>query len=454
MRSLVRSDGYSCYDSIQIPDLQDDSGYENPHGHVPEKVQVIPEDATLYGEVNLKTVPYMSLDRLVKRSEQAAESSTFDDGMTYNDALLRLTGISADLIRAGTMETLTNGNFYWIGNSVVTPTDDKYDAVLGRNRQRMLARLSKIISDSIGTGNVWQRLFEDHVERTNRLRGTKHKTSGESMHWFVEKLVPKLCRATSRKSFASSLYTPGSIKYSETEMKHDRYHPLAPPHLLASLDVILTVSAVPEGVNALAAFLPTRHCTDELLCELVIVAKKITDSYKEAYDGGTIPQKVPGTKDYLKAANAKLKFIWRASFYQSVLFAFSKSLELGGRKDLPLDPEFLRLSAYARAVHLAMTGEVPTGSAEHEQKMLKTSEGQELEAPVAIFGLIPKEDKERIEKAAEANDREPSVEELTYWKPSTGAGQRKRPRTSQKKSDGKKPAAKKKRKKQNDTSEG
>ena len=309
------------------------------------------------------------------------------------------------------MRTLTNENYYGRGKY----TNGKYDEVPERNRRALLKELSKIITHSIGTGNVWHRLFEDHVAKTKRLKGEKHKTAGESMHWFVETLVPKLNTATSRKSYASSLYTPGSYKYGKTEMMHDKYHTLAPPHLLASLEVILTVSAVPGGVNSLAAFLPTRHCTDQLLCELVIVAKKITASYKKAYDDSKIPRKVPRKKEDLSSANAKLKFIRRASFYPSALYAFSSSLKLGERKVPTLHHEFLRLSAFARAVHHATTGEIPPDTAEQEQTVLTTSGNHELEAMEAIFGRIPDEEKKRIVNAAEAEGREPTEKEQQYW---------------------------------------
>lgn len=416
MRSLVGGDAYSSYDGITIPCLQDDAGFENPHGRIPENVQVVDANATLYGEMNVIVVPYLKIGRLTKRSEQVAESSTFDDGMIYNDILYRVIMIVRDLIKTGSWETLTDENYYEIAKNTKKTTKEnrreRYDAALGRNRKRLLARVSEDIKSSIGTGNVWHRLFQDHVSQTTRLNCHTHKTADESMTWFAENLVANLIDSS---NFAISLYTPGSLNYGKSGMKHDKKHTLAPPYLLASLDVILTASAVPGGVDSLAAFLPTRHCTKELIVEIVIVGKKITESYKTAYDKKRIPQLLPKTEADLKNANAKLKFIWRASFYQAVLNALSSSPDLSEKVVPTIHSESLRLSAFARAVSYAVTGEIPEGSADHEQTMLAVPGGGEMEAMAAIFGPMPRSVKEKIEKAARKAEREPSKEETQYW---------------------------------------
>ena len=65
---------------------------------------------------------------------------------------------------------------------------------------------------------------------------------------------------------------------------------------------------------------------------------------------------LPKNEADLKSANAKLKFIWRASFYQAVLNALSSSPDLSEKVVPTIHSESLRLSAFARAVSYAVTG--------------------------------------------------------------------------------------------------
>lgn len=418
MLGLDNGADYSGYDSVrqaQSPDLTDVTGY-NELSIVPDRARVIPQTSPLYGPIEIQAVGYVDLDTLLRMSVDAAESSTHDDGMQFPDALNEVLAKVEAAIDAGNIIEIDDENCHHVTKN--DPNGRKYTDVPKKNKGEVLDIVAGSVEKSIGTNNVWYRDFETHQQIM--AGSSKHKTTTDCMSWFVNELIPNL----RDKNPATTMYSPSSSKYGDTGMKQASGDCKdAPPYLLAALDIIIGMVSVRGGIDALKSFLPMRACKKILICELVATARDVAELYIKAYkgSGGNIELLVPENKvDYIADASQKLKFIWRISFWMSALLAFAGTSDDG--ESLAFHPDFLRVSAYARAATLATGGELPDEIGNLEQTEFEVpdherdheGDGKKGERE-AIFGDIPVSEYNKLVARAKKENREITPRELSRW---------------------------------------
>lgn len=414
MLGLDKDDDYNGYDNVRqdnSPDLTDPTGYDKL-AIVPDSARVIPETSPLYGPIEILSVGYVELDTLVRMSVDAAESSTYDDGMQFPDALNQLlTGVEA-AIDEGRIIEIDECNYYHVKKN--DPTRRKYYDAPKMNKGKVLDNLESCIKPSIGTRNVWSRDFEAHQQIM--AGSSKHKTADESMTWFVDVLIPEL----RKKNPAMTMYSPSQYKYGDTGMMQASGDSRdAPPYLLAALDIIIGMVSVRGGIDAIKTFLPSRACKKILICELVATARCVADLYIKAYKtaGSKLELLVPNNKvDHIADASQKLQFVWRISFWKSAILAFAANPDPG---EFPtFHSDFQEVSAYARAAMLVTGGEISARSDKLEQTRFTVAAhegGGERREVEAIYGAIPASEHNKLVARAKKENREVTQQELDTW---------------------------------------
>jgi hypothetical protein len=414
MLGLDKDDDYNGYDNVRqdhSPDLADPTGYDNL-AIVPDSARVIPETAPLYGPIEIQAVGYVELDTLVRMSVDVAESSTYDDGMQFPDALNQLLTEVEGAIDEGKIIEIDESNYHHVKKN--DPGRRKYYDVPKKNKGEVLDILERCIRPSIGTRNVWSRDFEAHQQIM--AGSSQHKTADENMTWFVDDLLPEL----RDRNPAMTMYSPSQYKYGDTGMMQagNNYRE-APPYLLAALDIIIGMVSVRGGINALKTFLPSRACKKILLCELVATARDVADLYIKAYKAADskLELLVPDNKvDHIADASQKLQFVWRISFWKAAILAFAANPDPG---EFPtFHSDFQEVSAYARAATLVTGGEISARSDRLEQTRFTVAAhegGCEKGEVQAIFGEIPASEYNKLKARAKKENREVTQQELDRW---------------------------------------